>query len=999
MPTNPLQSHAAAVCLACAASFAVVATPLFLAAQPSPPQSQSPARAAETPATPGTGVKPAAAVELPAEVKAACQRIHADELIATIRFLASPRLEGRDAGERGAEVAADYLVSRFQAAGLRAGSKDGYLQRFDLIRRTLAPEEELILTRRTGNATASRPLVLRTDWVPLSFSEVGTVEAPVVFAGYGIVAPEYKWDDYAALGANGAKGKVVVVLRHEPDEEGKTGSKFFEGREMTLHASLRQKARVAAARGAVALLLVDDPLHHEVRANPTNSLGGWTFLTAEERKLPKDDPARPRGSASVDGLHEPLGVLAAHTSQELLRWLDAGRDWKALQRDLDAGRKSKAFGVPEATVRFVHAVEVERQPTSNVLAVLPGSDPVLAKEYVLVGGHYDHVGKDRRSLEIHHGADDNASGTAAVLAIAEAFASLSPAPARSLLFVGWGAEEKGLLGSAYFVRKPTVPLDKIVAGINLDMVGRNKEGEMSVVGRTETPDLTALFDRFAPEVSFALNDDAGAGASRSDNGSLWLGGIPTASLFSGTHEDYHRPGDTADKVLPGKVEKAARLAFLVSAEVASGRTTPAPLDVPAGPWKSIAPKRETKAVARPEARAAEASAAKSASAAAGEASGAGAKGTGASGWHRCGVRDSRDSGTGGRASGGQRAPAGQVEQREEGGRSMKSRFAPTTWGLALLVLTAVPLRAQAPEPRALLERAVAFHGGRTALQNLPHLKSSGTFEGGGRLTGRAMDAVYYERADGALRSEVAFEFRGRSGTAVTMFDDGMCKRRSRSTWDDIPADEYRERAAHRLPFLLQALSLDPVLAGEGEEAGTAVWRVEVPDGTRQGVALPRQRRWPPRGPRVSRHQGRGNGHEEGGAAQSRAPRLPERRRLAGTGGHRDVRGRRFRRTPALRAHRGHRGVGRRLAAASRSAAALHPGGGNGVLNSGSRLDTRGVGLDNAASLVPRGAPNPREVQVCVRRDSRCPSFSPCPASSPAPVPKTSEVGCGARSGV
>ncbi|HZM16112.1 MAG TPA: M28 family peptidase [Candidatus Krumholzibacteria bacterium] len=621
MPTKTLQSHVAAACIAGVATLTLAVTPFTVAAQPSPRPAPSSAR---PPAPPAGEVKPAA-VELPAEVKAACQRIHADEIIATIRFLASPRLEGRDAGERGAEVAADYLVSRFQAAGLRAGSKDGYLQRFDLVRRTLAPEEELTLTRRSGSATSSRPLALRTDWVPLSFSEIGSVEAPVVFAGYGIVAPEYKWDDYAALGANGAKGKVVVVLRHEPDEDGKSGSKFFEGREMTLHASLRQKARVAAARGAVALLVVDDPLLHEVQSNPSNSLGGWTYLTAEERKLPKDDPARPRGTASVDGLNQPLGVLAAHASQELLRWLDAGRDWKALQRDLDAGRRSKAFAVPAVTVRFVHAVEVERQPTSNVLAILPGSDPELAKEYVLVGGHYDHVGKDRRTAEIHPGADDNASGTAAVVAIAEAFASLSPAPARSLLFVGWGAEEKGLLGSAYFVRKPAVPLDKIVAGINLDMLGRNKEGEMSVVGRTETPELTALFDRFASEVGFALNDDAGAGASRSDNGSLWLGGIPTASLFSGTHEDYHEPGDTADKVLPGKVEKAARLAFLVSAEVASGRSTPAPLDVPAGAWKAIAPKRETKPVVTPEARAADASAAQGTSAGADAAAGAAAK--------------------------------------------------------------------------------------------------------------------------------------------------------------------------------------------------------------------------------------------------------------------------------------------------------------------------------------------------------------------------------------
>ncbi len=535
--------------------------------------------------------------QLPAEVKSAYEGIRGDEIISSIRFLASPRLEGRDAGERGGEIAADYVVSRLQAIGLQAGCKEGYLQRFDLLRRTLAPEEELTLLRQRGGATSSRELQVRTDWIPFSFSEIGTLEAPVVFAGYGIVAPEYKWDDYAALGANGARGKVVLVLRHEPDEDGKAGAKFFDGREMTLHASLRQKARVAAAHGALGLVVVDDPLHHEVNANPASSLGGWTILTDEERALAKDDPKRPRGTATVEGEHEPLGVMAAHASQEILRWLSPERDWKALQTDLDTARKSKAFAISDVSLRFVHAYEVERQSTSNVLAVLPGSDPELAKEYVLVGGHYDHVGKSRTTDEIHPGADDNASGTSVVIAIAEAFAALPKAPARSVLFVGWGAEEKGLLGSNYFVRKPAIALDKIVAGINLDMVGRNKEGEMSVVGRTEAPDFAALFDRFAPAVGFALNDDAGAGASRSDNGMLWLGGVPTVSLFSGTHEDYHQPEDTADKVLPGKVEKAARLGFLVALEVAEGKMTPAPLDVPAGPWKSIAPKREPRPIA------------------------------------------------------------------------------------------------------------------------------------------------------------------------------------------------------------------------------------------------------------------------------------------------------------------------------------------------------------------------------------------------------------------
>jgi hypothetical protein len=532
--------------------------------------------------------------ELPPEIASAYGTIRGDRILPNVRFLASPRLEGRESGTRGCEVAADFLSSAYQAAGLAPGSKEGYLQSYDLVRRTLGRDAELTVKRNVAGASAARALAVRTEWLPFGFSEVGTVEAPVVFAGYGIVAKEFGWDDYASLPPGGVKGKIVLVFRHEPDENGTAGSKFFDGREMTLHASLRQKAREAAARGALGLIVVDDPGNHDAAAAPSSSLSRWTIPTEEERKLAKDDPKRPRGRPTIQRDDEPLGLLAALASQEILRVLDAGRDWSATQQEMDASRKPKAFAVPNITVKMVHAFDVERDPTANVLAVLPGSDPVLSKEYVLIGGHYDHVGKSETTGEIHPGADDNASGTAAVLAVAQAFAALPKAPARRLLFASWSGEEMGLLGSERFVRKPAIPLDRIVAAINLDMVGRNKEGEISVVGRTETPDLVALFERFAPQVGFALNDDAGAGAGRSDNGSLWLGGIPTASLFSGTHEDYHQPEDTWDKVLPEKVARAARLSFLVAYEVASGKSTPKRLDVPTGPWKPLAPAVSTK---------------------------------------------------------------------------------------------------------------------------------------------------------------------------------------------------------------------------------------------------------------------------------------------------------------------------------------------------------------------------------------------------------------------
>jgi hypothetical protein len=536
------------------------------------------------PAPPADGTQP-----LDPDVRAVVDSIESGPLMATIRFLASNRLEGREAGERGLEVAADYLVSRFQALGARPVGGEGFRQSFRLRYRFLTEDEQFSVAREVGAGLSRREFELRRDFVPFAFSEEGEVEAPLAFAGYGIVAPEFGWDDYAALGKQGARGKIVVVFRNEPDQDGEHGRDFFDGKETTLHASLRQKAREAAAHGAVGLIVVDGPASQEVLENPSSSAALRTRITEAQRELERDDPDRPRTRPDIPGHDAPLGVVAVHASQELLRWLDRERDWAALQQQMDDDRKPAALDFPDASARIVHDVYTELRDTANVLAVVPGSDPELREEYVLVGGHYDHVGKDDRNDDIYNGADDNASGTATVVAVAEAFAALEEPPRRSTIFVAFAAEEKGLLGSDWFARNPPVPLENIVAAINLDMVGRNDEGEISIVGRDMMPELAGIFDRYAGEVGLTLNDDAGAGAGRSDNASLWLGGIPTVSLFSGTHEDYHEPSDTADKIVPGKVRAVARLAFLVAWEIAADRTVPPELKVPAGPWKPIAP--------------------------------------------------------------------------------------------------------------------------------------------------------------------------------------------------------------------------------------------------------------------------------------------------------------------------------------------------------------------------------------------------------------------------
>jgi Zn-dependent M28 family amino/carboxypeptidase len=211
----------------------------------------------------------------------------------------------------------------------------------------------------------------------------------------------------------------------------------------------------------------------------------------------------------------------------------------------------------------------------NVMARLEGSDPALRDEYVVIGGHYDHVGYGHTGSltgawgQIHPGADDNASGTAAILAVAEALARAPQRPRRSILFMHFTAEEKGLMGSRWFVEHPTVPVAKMLAMINLDMVGRNDPAQLSVNGDAAAAGLDALIQRIAEqELGLQINHDAGSGIDRSDQWAFALKGVPAVAFFSGEHDDYHRPSDIPARIVPDKLERVARLAALVLWRVA-----------------------------------------------------------------------------------------------------------------------------------------------------------------------------------------------------------------------------------------------------------------------------------------------------------------------------------------------------------------------------------------------------------------------------------------------
>jgi len=500
--------------------------------------------------------------ELSNEVQTALESITGRRAMAHIKLLSSRHLEGRATGEDGFDLASTYARTQYQAAGLKGGADSGaFNQSFRLRYDRLGERMSLAVEARRGDGSATTHFALGEQFIPFRFSTQASIRAGIVFAGYGISAPELDWDDYAGVDV---RGKVVLVLRHEPQEA--DGDSKFDGKRMTRHASFLTKVRTAQDKGAVALLLVTDPLHHDDQ-RPSNSLARWPELDPE--RYEREGRAIPRGRPVLSDRYDDIAIPALHVGPRVVDRILAGTDrtLEELQRRLDERLRPDSFVVAGRMVELETSFTHEYVAAHNVIARLEGRDPDLAGEYVVVGGHLDHVGKNWRG-EIHPGADDNASGTAAVLEIARAMATLAEPPRRSVLFVNFAAEELGLLGAYHLVGDPPIDLDKVVGLLNLDMIGRNSPNAVNVVGKRRAPQIHSLILESNETIGMRLKYEAGAGAGRSDNFPFWTKGVPAVSFFTGTHEDYHRPGDTWSKVVPNKVESIARLAFLTAYRMA-----------------------------------------------------------------------------------------------------------------------------------------------------------------------------------------------------------------------------------------------------------------------------------------------------------------------------------------------------------------------------------------------------------------------------------------------
>jgi len=433
-----------------------------------------------------------------------------------VHFLASDALEGRFSGSEGAKVAADFIAERFKSLGLTPAGDDGtFFQHFSFIARVEPGPGNALSIDLPGGPRIGR---LEDDFRPLSFSAPGSAAGEIVFAGYGIHAPDLGYDDYAGLDV---KGKVVLVLRYSPEGDD-PGSRFQP------HMALRRKASEARALGAAALLVATGPV-------------GATETT----------PVK----ISFDASFADSGLPVVGISTPLAEALFAGHGFTLaeLQQRMSERKEpaSRPLGVHAA---LTADVVQKRADAVNVLALLPGRDATLREQVVVVGAHYDHLGyggEGSGSLSpeahaIHHGADDNASGTAGMMEIARRLAARPPA--RTVLFAAFSGEEEGLLGSNHLVQHLPIAKDRISAMVNLDMVGRPKPGPALTIGGYGTA-------KEWPDVLEKLNSNhhltlatTKSGFGASDHSSFYAADIPVLFLFTGAHEDYHRPSDTADRI-------------------------------------------------------------------------------------------------------------------------------------------------------------------------------------------------------------------------------------------------------------------------------------------------------------------------------------------------------------------------------------------------------------------------------------------------------------------
>jgi hypothetical protein len=508
--------------------------------------------------------------------------ITAAKMRADLEFLSGDRLRGRLTDTPENAIALEWVKSRFQWLGLKPmGANGSFFLPYELSIGAIANGNELAVTREGATARYG----VTTGFYPHRHSPSSTANGELAFAHFGITAPPFGYDDLRGA----VSGKVLLVLDHEPGENDSTS--VFEGVVTSEYTNPLKKALAAQAAGVAAVLFVTDVHNHQ---------GAQEFEAASRNYWPAQPPRLlPYTLAAwANKLTIPVGQIAIALADSLVQ--RTGKSLIELARAAESARGSAPIVIPGVHVSVTSAVTRTTIPDRNVLAAIEGSDPRLKDEWVIIAAHPDHNGAVGDT--IFHGADDNGSGTVALLAIAEAYTKATAAgrrPRRSVLFASFNSEERGpLMGSWGYTEAPAVPLDKTVAMINMDMIGRNEEvpenggarfrglpvqtaeannNTVTLLGWSRST-LTAAAERAngAYKLTFKKNYDNNVSQllRRSDSWPFLQRGVPAIWFHTGLHPDYHLTSDVADRINYPKMERIARLVHQMSWDLAQSAARP-----------------------------------------------------------------------------------------------------------------------------------------------------------------------------------------------------------------------------------------------------------------------------------------------------------------------------------------------------------------------------------------------------------------------------------------
>lgn len=460
-----------------------------------------------------------------------------------LKFLSSDALEGRNVGSDGIKQAGEMISKRFDELGFKTDLFDGTpYQEFTIPGPVgMGPDEQNTLSITGKKVPESLPkLVLGETFTPLTLGNSGTFEAGLVFAGYGISAEELDYDDLSGVDVT---GKVVIVLRKEPQQN--DASSRFDGNRNSPYAYFSAKEANVAMKGAAAMILIND--------SQTVENAGDDIL------LP------PEGAGAAMTEHQIPTYYCRRSVIDPLVQAATGKTIAQLEAAIDETGQPASCAIDGVTISGETSIKGMEIPVRNVIGLLPGTGN-LADEFVIIGAHYDHVGMGGEgslapgTIAIHNGADDNGSGTTTMLEVARRLAAMPAENRRSLVFMAFTAEEKGLLGSRHYVRNPRFPLEQTVAMLNMDMVGRLNDNTLTVYGIGTAEGFDDLIDRMNERTEFRLDKQA-AGLGPSDHSSFYEVNIPVFHFFTGLHNEYHRPSDDFELI---DLEGMARVAEMVT---------------------------------------------------------------------------------------------------------------------------------------------------------------------------------------------------------------------------------------------------------------------------------------------------------------------------------------------------------------------------------------------------------------------------------------------------